>query len=418
MATATAGSPHSLWHHPDFLKLWTGQAISQIGSRISREGLPYTAALVLNASPFQMGLLSGIGAGGVWLFGLFAGAWVDRLRRRPVMIATDLGRAIVLATVPLAAWMGWLSIHHLYFVAAATGILTLLFDVAYQAYLPSLVEREHILEGNSRLALTESIAEIAGTGGTGVLVQVLTAPFAILLDAISFVCSAVSVWLIRKPEPAPIAHPNPDILREISAGLRACWQDPILRALAGRTATAAFFWGVPSSLYLVFAIRDLKLSPAMLGAVIATGGVSSLVGALVAEPLVKRLGFGRTFIASATVTALAGLLVPMAHGPAWMACAYLVASQLGDISWATYNINEVTLRQAIAPAHLLGRVNSAMHLLFRGLLPFGALAGGALAEALGVRTALLIGAIGATLSVLWLVFSPVRRLARQQFLSQ
>ena len=397
--------------NPDFRKLWIGQAISQIGSNITGVGLPLTAVLVLKASPLQMGFLSGAGAAAVLLFGLFAGAWVDRLRRRPILIAADLGRAVVLGIIPLAAMLHRLTMGDLYLVAVGSSILTVLFDVSYQAYLPSLITRENILTGNSRLALTESMAQIAGPGAAGILVQLITAPMAMLFDAASFVCSAISVWLIRKPEPAPTRTLEPHIGREISEGLGASWRDPLLRALAGRTATSAFFLGFGSSLYFLYAMRELGLTAALLGIIIAIGGTSGLFGAFLAEWLVRRFGFGRTFIGSAVAIGMAMLLIPLAHGSVAACSAFLIASQLGDLAWPVYTISERSLRQAITPNHLLGRVNSSMHLLFHGVLPLGALAcGKAIAQAVGMRQALLIGAIGVLLSTMWLVFSPIRRL--------
>ncbi|HEY3837927.1 MAG TPA: MFS transporter [Bryobacteraceae bacterium] len=395
---------------PDFRKLWIGQVISHVGSNITSVALPLTAVLVLKASPLQMGFLSGAGAATVLIFSLFAGAWVDRLRRRPILICADLGRAVVLGIIPLAAMQNRLTIGDLYLVAVAGSTLTVLFDVSYQAYLPSLVDRENILTGNSRLALTESIAQAAGPGIAGTLVQLITAPMAILLDAISFVFSALSLLLIRKREPMPARTLEPHIGREISEGLGVSWCDPILRALACRRAGSAFFLGFGSSLYFLFATRELGLSAGLVGIIIAIGGTSGLFGAVLAEWLVRRFGFGRTFIGSAVAIGMATSLVPLAHGSVTVCCAFLIASQLGDLAWPVYDISERSLRQAITPDRLLGRVNSSMHLLFHGILPLGALAGGAIAQAIGVRRALMIGAIGLLLSTMWLVFSPVRRL--------
>ena len=395
---------------PDFLKLWAGQAISQIGSNITAVGLPITAILVLKASPLQMGFLAGASAAPVLVCGLFAGAWADRLRRRPLLVAADLGRAVVLGMIPLSAALGRLTIEYLYVIAAAGAILTILFDVSYQAYLPSLITRENILEGNSKLALTESIAEIAGPGFTGVLVQLITAPMAMLFDAASFVCSAVSVWLIRKPEPQPKRTPEPRIGREISEGLRASWRNPLLRALAGRTATGAFFLGFGSSLYFLFVMRELGLTAALVGIIISVGGTCGSFGAFMAEWLVHRFGFGATFIGSALVIGVAMLIVPLAHGSVAVCSAFLIVSQMGDLAWPVYTINDRSLRQAITPDHLLGRVNSAIHLVYQGALPLGAFTGGAVAQAIGVRQTLFIGALGFLLSTLWLVFSPARRL--------
>lgn len=408
----------NLWRDREFIKLWVGQAVSQIGSRISREGLPFTAAFVLGASPLGMGVLSGVGATAVLLFGLIAGAWVDRIQRRPVMIAADLGRAFVLGSVPVAAMFHRLSMTQLYAVAAITGVLTLLFDVAYQAYLPNLVDRRDLYEGNSKLTIAETIAEVTGPGLTGLLVQLLTAPVAILFDAISFVASAASLLAIGRGEPRPQPRGNSDLTGEIASGLNACWDDPILRAIALRTGTAAFFLGFPSALYILFVVRELRINAALLGFIISIGGVTGMIGAIVAERLVRRFGFAATFIGSSILTGVAGLLVPLAHGPVPVACAYLIAAQLGDVAWPVYNINEVSLRQTVTPPDLLGRVNSAMHLLYRGFLPAGAFAGGALAQVIGIRWAILVGILSFLLTTFWLVLSPIRKIQRLEELCQ
>jgi predicted MFS family arabinose efflux permease len=394
----------------DFLKLWGGQTISKIGSTITSVGIPLTAASVLGASPLQMGILAGSSGAGVLVFGLFAGAWADRLRRRPIMIATDLGRAVLLGTIPLAAAWHRLNMAHLYAVATLAGILTVLFDVSYQAYVPSLVNRAELVEANSKLALTESIADVTGPGLTGLLVKLITAPTAILLDGLSFLCSAVSVWLIRRPEPRPEPSLTPHIGREIAEGLAASWHNPLLRALLQRAAIGAFFLGFIGGLYFLFAVRDLHITALPLGIIISVGGASNLFGALLAEPLLHRLGLGRTLIGAAWMTALAMVMIPLAHGSLALCTAFLIASQLGDMAWPIYSINETSLRQAITPHHLLGRVSSAGHLLFQGAIPLGAFAGGAIAETIGIRQTMLIGALGYALSCLWLTFSPIRTL--------
>ena len=383
---------------PDFLKLWAGQTISQIGSTITSIGLPLLAVLVLHASPVEMGMLGGASAASVLLFGLLAGAWADRLRRRPILIAADLGRALVVGSVPLAAALHRLTMAHLYVVAAAGAVLTVLFDVSYQAYLPSLVDRDSLLAGNSRLAMTESLAEVAGPGLTGLLVQWITAPMAILFDAISFLCSAISVWMIRKPEPPPKPAAEPDMVREISDGLGTSWRDPVLRALAGRAGSGAFFLGFGGSLYFLFTVRELGLSAATVGIIISIGGAASFAGAWMAERLAARFSTASCLIGSSLLIGFAMLLVPLAHGP-----GLLLAAQVGDLGWPLYNINERTLRQKITPDYLLGRVNSAMQLVFQGALPLGALAGGALAQLIGVRTAMIAGALGFLVSTVWLI---------------
>ena len=392
-----------LWRNPDFLKLWTGQAVSQMGSAISLQAVPLAAVMTLGATPFQMGLLNGAGAAAILAFGLFAGAWVDRFRRRPILIIADLGRAAGYGSIPLAAALHRLSMNHLYLAAAAGGLLTVLFDSGYQAYVPALVQRENILEANAKLALTVSIADITGTGAAGLLVQWLTAPMAILFDAASFLCSSFSVLRIQTREPAPKIGGAGHIGAEIVEGLREAWHNPTLRILSKRKGTAAFFMGFIACLYVVFAIRELHLSPALLGGVIAVGGGSNLFGALISERLVKRFGIARTLFGSALVAGAAALLLPLARGPVSACAATLILAQIFDMAWPIYHINELTLRQTVTPDHLLGRVNSAMHLLFHGILPAGALAGGILAESIGMRATLFAGALGFLLSSLWLV---------------
>jgi predicted MFS family arabinose efflux permease len=399
----------SVWRQRDFLKLWSGQAVSQIGSHISREGLPLTAVLVLGASPWQMGILNGAGAAAVLLFGLFAGAWVDRLRRRPLLLASDFCRALLLATIPLAAFLHRLTFLQLCAVAAIDGVLATLFYIAYRTYVPTLVGPGAILDANSKLALTESSAEVIGPGLTGVLVQWLTAPMAIAFDALSFLASMASVWWIHAPEPQPQRAADPDILREIREGLEVCRRDPLLRALMLRTLFGAFFVGF-ASLYILYVVRDLHLNAAQLGLVISLGGGASLIGALFAQRLVRRIGLGPAMIAGYLTVGFACLIPSMAHGSVMMCCAILGLAQLGDVAWPVVNICDQTLCQAVAAPAVLGRVNSTMHLIFRGVLPVGALVGGAVATAIGLRATIALGGAGFLLSSLFLLFSPIKSL--------
>ena len=397
-----------LWRHPDFMKLWTGQTISELGSRITRDGVPLTAVIVLHAQPSQMGIITAIGAASILLFGLLAGMWVDRMRRRPIMIAADLGRAAILATIPMAAFAHRLSMTQLYVVIALAGFCTVFFDVAYQSYMPSLVERDNLLEGNSKLAMSSSAAEIAGPSLTGILVQLITAPVAILFDAISFLISAASVALIRKPEPPhqpSSGQPHP------IAGLRFVFGHPLLRPLALFSVTAFLFLGFLGPLYVLYAIRDLRLTPAELGMAIGMGGVGSMIGATLAPAIGRRLGLGHTFIGAAITMAAAYALIPLAQGPRPMALIFLIGSQLvGDFAFTAYFVNALTLRQSLAPEDMLGRVNAAMQLLTRGVIPLSALASGILAGAIGVRPTITIAVAGILSASVWLIASPVRNL--------
>jgi predicted MFS family arabinose efflux permease len=396
----------TLWRNRNFVKLWIGQTVSELGSRITREGLPFAAVKVLNAGPQQMGLLYGVSGAVVLLFGLSAGVWGDRLRRRPILIATDLGRAALLALLPLAAFWHVLAMWQLYAIGALTGVLTVFFDVAYQSYLPSLVTEDRLVEGNAKLMLSSTVAEIAGPSLTGVLVQLITAPIAILFDALSFVFSAAMVWTIRaneaKPEPTPPGQSS--VWTEATAGLQFIAANPILRALAFRATTAYFFFGFIGPLYVLYAIDYLKLTPAQLGATIAMGGVGGVIGSALSARIVRWCGLGRTFLFTGLLHGLTAMLIPAAHTPASFAIPMLMAGQLfGDSAFAVYAINELSVRQKVAPAAVLGRVNAAMQLATRGILPIGALVAGYLAAAFGVRPVLTVAASGIILGTLWLI---------------
>ncbi len=401
------------------MKFWTGQTISELGSRITRDGLPLAAVLTLGATPTQMGLLAAVGTAPVILVGLFAGAWVDRLRRRPILVAADAGRAALLATIPAAALLGVLGMPQLYVVAALAGILSVFFDVAYAAFLPSLVERERLVEGNSKLALSFSTAEIIGPGLAGVLVQALTAPIAILLDAFSFVASAVSVAWIRKPEATPIpTREQPHIGREIAEGLQTVIRSPVLRALTGSAGTLGFFGGFFGTLYTLFAIRELELNAAALGIAIAFGGVGELMGALAADSIVKRAGLGATLVGMLAVMTVGGILTPLAvlAGNSFgLALGMLIASQLvGDWARSIYLINELSLWQAVTPDRLLGRTNASLQLVMAIVTLAGSLTGGILGQTIGLTATLVIAVLGRLLAIGWLAFSPVRGMRQIQ----
>jgi MFS family permease len=404
----------SLRANSDFSKLWAAQAVSSFGSHFTREGLPFTAVLTMSAGASQMGYLAAAGAVPVLLFGLFAGVWVDRLRRRPILIASDLARALVLATIPAAALLNILSMGQLYVVAGVTGILGLIFDVADRAYLPGLVRRDQIMEANSKLSATGSLAEIGGPAIAGVMVQALTAPIAIAFDSLSFLWSAACLGLIKKPEPRHIPedqeHQEQSIWREIGEGLRAIWHDAILRALALSATTRSFFGWFFAALYAFYAIEELGLNAGVVGLLISAGGVGALVGAGLAGRLARRFGIGPVLVITSLVGAACNLLVPLAVGPYFLVVAAMLFAQFfGDIAWEVYAINEVTLRQLVVRPRLMGRANATMQFLAGGAGPIGALVAGALAQVTSARVALLVAVLGMLAATLWLVFSPLWR---------
>ncbi|MCC6539531.1 MAG: MFS transporter [Bryobacterales bacterium] len=405
-------SQTSLWRQPDFVKLWAGQAISEIGSRVSREGIPLTAVLVLHATTVEMGWLVAISGMAAFAAGPLVGPLADRLRRRPLMIAADLARAAVLLSIPWMHFQHTLTMPHLLAVAALTGALTVLFDVAYPTYVPTLVRPAELLEANGKLALTLSVAEVTGPALTGLLVKWITAPVAILLDAVSFVISAVAIAAIQTPETAPEpASAHEDWWSEARAGIHFVFSHALLRPLALRAATVSLAWGFFGTLYVYYAVTVLKMSTVALGIVITLGGIGNLAGALAARWLSERYPVGRVLIGAALWQGVLSLLVPAAAHADWTAIALLGAAQLfGDVAYPVYNINELTLRQQIAPPHLLGRVNACQQLLIKGLFPLGALLGGALASAAGARAVLLASSAAILLSAVWLIASPVRKL--------
>ncbi|HEX5506669.1 MAG TPA: MFS transporter [Thermomicrobiales bacterium] len=404
-----------LWRHPDFLKLWAGQTVSAFGDQVSLLALPLAAVLALHAGAAQMGFLTAAGRAPVLLLGLFAGVWADRLRRRPLLIGADLGRALLLGSIPAVALLGRLTLPYLYMVAFLVGALAVVFSVAYQAYLPALVARAELVEGNSKLTATRSIAQIAGPGLAGALVQLLTAPVAILADAVSFLASALSLGLIGKPEARLRAVRGESSTRgEIGEGLRLVWRNPVLRAAAGCGGTYNCCNAMILALYVLYLARGLALPPALIGVILAALGPGSLLGALVAVRAARRFGLGPTIVGGIAVAGGANLLVPLAGGPLAVVAPVLVAAAfVNGFGQPLYNINQVSLRQAITPDRLQGRMNATMTVVVGGAAPLGALLGGALGAAIGPRAALALGACGTLLACLWIVCSPVLALREQ-----
>ena len=401
----------SLLRNCDFRLLWVGQAISETGSRVSREGIPLTAAMMLSATPMQMGFLAGVSGIATLLAATGAGLLADRTKRRPLMIAADLGRAAALLTIPIAAWQGWLSISLLIPVAAVHGLLTVFFDVAYQTWIPTFVPKHQLLEANSKLMAAASTAEVIGPGLTGVLVQWLTAPIAILVDSFSFLVSAVAVASIHKKEETIAVSTEAFSWKQALAGFSVVATHPILRAFALRSASINLVGGIFVGLYVLYAIKILGLTPVQLGIAVAAGGVSNLTGALLAEKLAKFIPVGKLLIGVTVWSGFVLLLLPMAvlpfPGGFW--CLFL-GQLLGDAAFSIYAIHETTIRQQMAPPETLGRVNAAMQLVLKGGWPIGAMIGGFLAGYISVPQVLFISALGVMGSALFLLFSPVRNL--------
>ena len=400
----------SLWRHQDFLKLWSAQATSVFGSELASLAYPLTAIVVLEATTFQVGLLQATGTASAALVGLFAGVIVDRTSRKPLLVWANLGRALLAFSIPLAAALGVLRIEQLYTVAFFSGALGILAMVAGAAFLPSMLETEQLVEGNSKFGASESAAMIAGPSVSGALVQIFTAPIVILIDAVSFLVSAVFVWQIRAPENL-IERKNGSVWTEIGEGLRFVYGNEILRPLAESIALYFLFRQIALTLFTLYAIRELQLEPFLLGVIFSALGFGFLLGALAVKPITNRFGIGRTMIGANLINIFALALVPLASGSIFLIMTLLVISHFLHAFGVQLNgINLMSLRQAITPNRLQGRMTASFRFVNVGMMMFGALIAGALGEWISLRETLVIGAVGMLFPFLRLLFSPVRNL--------
>ncbi|MCB9147867.1 MAG: MFS transporter [Caldilineaceae bacterium] len=400
----------NLWRHADFLALWSSQTLAALSAQITQFALPLIAALTLQASPFEMGLLVTMATLPNLLVGLFAGSWVDHMRRRPLMIAADITRAALLVSIPIASVFNLLTLAQLYSVLFLFGIGTTVFDVANVSYLPVLVGRPHVLEANSRIVASTSFAGAVGPGLAGVLVQLITAPMAILVDAVSLVLSAALLNTIRFEETDPASYDDSTSLwTDIAIGLQTLYGEPLLRFITGSSMLYLFFNNIMVAVYVLYAIRELAIAPAALGVIYALGGVGAILGAIIAIPIAQRLGIGYTLIIANLIGGFFLLLVPMAKAIPIAAIVVLgVAQCASQMMGAVFYISQTSLRQMLTPDPMLGRVSASYRFLTMGMIPLGALLGGILGETVGLRHTVTVGVIGMLLPSLWLVCSPIR----------
>ncbi|NUS12125.1 MAG: MFS transporter [Streptomyces sp.] len=402
----------SLLRHRDFVLLWSGQTVSEVGSQISVLALPLVALVVLKADAWQVGLLSAAGTCGYLLVSLPAGAVVDRVRKRRLMLGCDLGLLAVIGSVPVAHALGVLTLGQLYAVAFAAGVLSVFFSVAYQSYLPHLLQSGQLMDGNGKLAASQSAAQIAGPGLGAGLVSSAGAAAAMLADAVSFAVSAVTLAAIGAGEPKPprrAAGEGPTLRAQIGEGLRHVVRDPILRNSVAFNGTANFFVVMVETLGPVFLIRSRHVAPGLVGLLLALGAVGGVAGGIAAKSLARHVGSARISWIAMTLLSLPGLLIPLA-GTGARAVLYGVGWSAWTFSAVVTNISLTSYRQATCPPGMIGRVSAAARWINWGTLPLGGLAGGALAGALGVRATLWIAVAGGCCSGLWLFFSPLRRM--------
>ena len=398
-----------LWRNGDFMRLWVGQTVSEVGTEVSLLAVPTVAILLLHATPFQVGLLTALEFLPFPVLGLIAGVYADRLRRRPLMIASDVGRMVALATIPAAFGFGLLRIEQLYLVGLVVGVFNVFFGVSYQSYLPALIERGDLVEGNSRLEVSRSTARLIGPAIAGVAIQVIGAARAVSIDAASYLVSALSLWLIKKPEPEPkpgSATGKTGFWHEMWEGVQVVIGNPTLWKIAGCTATWNLGSNMAFAVELIFLYRYLHLSPAVVGIVFAVGAVGSLLGAIASGPVVARLGVGLTLLLSVLSGGLlmATVLAAYTNAAVFLSVLFFFEFLLG----APYNITQVSLRQAITPDRLQGRMNATMRTIVWGTIPIGSLLGGILASVIGVVPTIVLGGFIAMLSAGWILAGPIR----------
>jgi MFS family permease len=404
----------SLWQNRDFVGLWSAATVTNFGSMVTRLAIPFAAIGLLGATASDLAWLTAAGLVPGILVSLFAGSWADRHRKRPLLIASDLGRAALYLSIPAAALTGLLSLIQLYAVAFVAGCLRTIFDVAHVAYLPALVDKTRLVEANSQLRAAEAVTEGAAFGTAGWLVQLLSAPLAVAIDSVSFLASASLLAGIRhREEPAPRRNRgtlSPSALTQAMEGLRFTAGDPLLRNLLGNGVLLALSYGLFSVVFLLFAHGELGFPEGGLGMVFAVGAGSSLLGAILARRVTERLGTRRTMITGLAIYAASTLLVPIIPEAGVAGWALLVGHQLGDGGEVTYSVNHVSLRQANTPPELLGRVNGAFEFAGVGAMLLGTALGGVLGEWAGLRATLLVSSGFALAAALWLLGLPASRM--------
>lgn len=399
----------SLFFHRDFRQLWIGESVSELGSAVTTTAVPLLAALVLAATPFQMGLLSAAQSAAFLLIGLPAGVWVDRMAKRGLMVGADLGRAALLLSVPVAWWFGVLTLTQLILVGLFVGVLSVFFDIAYQSYLPALVSRAHLVEGNSKLEASYEVSRIAGPALGGGLVQWVGAANAVLVDGASYLVSAVSLLRIRAAEPAPARAEGRRLWPEVWEGLRFVFGNRMLTAIVGTTGSSNFFSNLAIAVQVLFLTRELGASAGVVGLLLAAGSAGGVLGGITAGRVINAIGQARAIWLTILVTSPFALLFPLA-GPGWGLLVFAVGMLGVGYGVVVYNVAQLSFRQAICPDRLLGRMNASVRFAVWGTLPLGGLAGGVLGTLIGVHATLWVGSIGMTLAPLFVLCSPLRKL--------
>ncbi|MBO8155832.1 MAG: MFS transporter [Bacillaceae bacterium] len=397
----------------NFNYFWFSQTISLFGSQISILAIPITAVSVLNANSIEMGILLAMSTLPFFLFSLFAGLWIDRTKRKPFLFFTNIISAILLLIIPVMHVLEILNIYFLYAVIFLTATSSMIFELAYLSYIPSIVKQTEISSANSKLEASRSISSIAGPSLAGILISIFTAPFAILIDSISFIVSATLIKRIKSEEKISSISKNKKIFKSIKEGILVIFKEPIFRSITLCTAVLNFCGSAFGAIYILYLVDTLHISSSSLGLILGLGSVGALFGSFIANKLIKIVGLGKSLIYSCILMILGSLAVPSIPSNLyfWLTFGVLCLGQLfSSIGSTVYFITQVSLRQSITPNHLLGRVNSSNRFISRGLMPIGALLGGALGELIGLKLTLFIFSAGFAITIIILLMSPVAKL--------
>ncbi|MGN8552894.1 UNVERIFIED_CONTAM: MFS transporter [Microbacterium sp. SLM126] len=406
-AADQAAPTGSLWRDRNFLTMWGGQTLAQFGAQISELAVPVLAVLLLNATEFEVGVLTAANVAAFLIVGLPAGAWIDRMRKRHVMIAADVVRALALAMVPVLWALGTLQIWHLVAIALVLGVATVFFDVSYQSIIPSLVRPAQIGEANGKLQSTYELANIAGPGFAGWLIGVISAPFAMLATSGTYIVSAIALALTKDHEERRPREDHGPLLREIWEGLHFVFTEKLLRRIVGTTGVSNFFSTMSWTLIPIFLLRELGFSPTSMGVILSLGAIGGLLGAIATPRIIARIGEARAIPVSALGFSVIALLLPVAAAVPAVAFPLMVAQFfVSSFTVLLYNITQVTFRQRITPPRLLGRMNASVRFVVWGVMPISALLAGGLGTWLGVVPTMWIAAIGQLLSAAFVVVGP------------
>lgn len=400
------GSRGLLRDNRNFRLLFTADSASQVGAQILLFSLPLVALTVLGASPAEVGWLAACGTAPLPLLGLLLGACVDRMRSRPLMVAADLSGVVLLTSVPVAWWAGWLTMQQLYVVAFSVGSLTALYDIAYLKLVPDIVERSQLVAANSSLRTIQGAAYVAGPALGGFLVQVVSAPIALIGVIFGHGWSAAMVSCVRG-ERVPPRPGRGNLGKEIAEGLRYLLRHRLLRSVMACSATLNFFVSLGMPMTIVFLSHDLRLDSRTIGVVLACSGLGGIAGGLLSAKLTRSIGVGRVICASAAVLGMSGLLIPLAR-PGWLLVIVAGGLLAGSIGRFVYNVTVLSVRQSMTPDAMMGRVGATSRVLLNGSIPVSNALSGVLSGLIGTRAVLWVSAAGATAACLWVLLSPVR----------